>query len=141
MEQVQTNRTILSAGCIIAGMLLEDENVAKLIGGKVVAQLTDEIDLPFVVYRRRRLVQDPTKARFGQPCDTAEISVMCLSETPDESLEIAEAVREALDMKTGEWTDPASGQTIRMRSCILTDANEDGGDDAYGNELIFTIKI
>jgi len=67
--------------------------------------------------------------------DTTGIEVICYTDTYEESVTLAEAVRHALDGVSGEIDD------LRMRSCYLTDNEEYWQDDAYCQRLIFTVKI
>lgn len=59
----------------------------------------------------------------------------CYTARYAEGIELAEAVRAALDCRSAE----ASGLT--MRSCYLSDSSEDYQADAYIQQLIFTIRI
>lgn len=127
------NKTSLSAGSIIRDMLLKDPNVSK-ITKKVFPVATDTAILPYILYRRASMEQNPTKA--GYPgADTVEIEVICYTEKYSEGVELAEAVRAALDNKQGEKDG------LVMRSCLLTDGEEGYDSDAYAQQLVFNIKI
>ena len=121
------NKTSLSAGSIIRDMLLQDPEVAKHTK-KVFPVATDTAVLPYILYRRASIEQNPTKA--GYPgADTVTIEVICYTE------KLAEAVRAALDGKQGEKDG------LVMRSCVLTDGEEGYDSDAYAQQLVFNIKI
>ena len=78
--------------------------------------------------------QNPTKA--GYPgADTVTIEVICYTEKYGEGVELAEAVRAALDGKQGEKDG------LVMRSCVLTDSEEGYDSDAYAQQLVFNVKI
>ena len=127
------SRSSISAGEIIRNILLEDEGVAA-ITGKVFPVATSSAQLPYILYRRSQLTQSPTK--WGQPgADAAIIEVVCYASTYVQSIDLAEAVRAALDHQQGE----ADGMV--MRSCFLTDAEESWQDDAFVQQLTFTIRI
>ncbi len=121
--------TSLSAGAIIRDILLNDEAV-KGITDKVFPIVIDEAKLPYILYRRSALRHDPTKA--GYPgADTVELEVVCYTARYAESVELAEAVRNALDY----------ARTDKMRSCILSGSEEGFEDDAFAQRLVFSIKI
>lgn len=127
------SKTSLSAGEIIRAILVEDPEVAARTG-KVFPVVEDNADLPYIVYRRTQLEQNPTKApRPG--ADTVGIEVLCYTEHYGEGVELAEAVRTALDGKQGEIDG------LVMRSCYLSDSEEAWQDDAYVQQLVFTVKI
>lgn len=125
------NKTSISAGEIIRSVLTSDEEVMA-IATKVFPVVTDEAKLPYVMYRRAHMEQLPTK---GIGADTVGIEVTCYAEQYTQSVELAEAVRAALDGKQ------ASIDGLSMRSCHLADSEEAWEDDAYVQQLIFTIKI
>lgn len=127
------NKTSLSAGSIIRDMLLKDAEVKKRTN-KVFPVATDTAILPYILYRRASLEQNPTKA--GYPgADTVAIEVVCYTEKYADGVELAEAVRAALDGKQGEKDG------LAMRSCILTDSEEGYDSDAYAQQLVFNVKI
>ena len=126
------SKSSLSAGEIIRAMLIEDSEVMARVN-KVFPVVEDKADLPYIVYRRTQLEQDPTKA--GRGADTVGIEILCYTAGYTEGVELAEAVRSALDNKQGE-TDG-----LVMRSCYLTDSEEAWQDDAYVQQLVFNVKI
>jgi hypothetical protein len=127
------NKTSLSAGSIIRDMLLQDPEVAKHTK-KVFPVATDTAVLPYILYRRASIEQNPTKA--GYPgADTVTIEVICYTEKYGDGVELAEAVRAALDGKQGEKDG------LVMRSCVLTESEEGYDSDAYAQQLVFNIKI
>lgn len=126
------SKTSLSAGNIINKILTENAEVAsktRLIFPIVV----DKAQLPYIVYRRVGLDQNPVKGRRGSGSVT--IDVVCYTKGYTEGVELAEAVRDALE---GEQIE-ADG--LVMRSCYLSDSEETWADDAYIQSLTFTIKI
>jgi hypothetical protein len=129
------NKTSLSAGAIIREVLLEDAAVAAKTS-KVFPVVTDQAILPYILYRRAAMFQSPVKS--GPGADTVQIEVICFAESYQESVELAEAVRAALDnLRDVETND----HTLQMRSCTLTDSEEAWQDDAYLQSLVFTVKI
>lgn len=114
-------------------ILLESEAVARLTR-KVFPVVIDKADLPYILYRRAALEHNPTKA--GQPgADTVQMEVNVYTAAYDEGVELAEAVRAALDYAQGETGG------LKMRSCTLTASEEGWEDDACVQNMVFTIKI
>lgn len=126
------SKTSLSAGEIIRAVLTEDSKVSSIVT-KVFPVVTDNARLPYIVYRRSHMEQTPLKNTRG--ADTVGIEVLCYSENYTQGVELAEAVRDALDGKQAEIDG------LVMRSCYLTDSEEAWQDDAFVQQLVFTIKI
>ena len=125
--------TSLSAGAVIRNILVNDEDVMA-IAKKVFPVVVDSATLPYVAYRRSHLEHNPSKA--GSPgADTVQIDVNCYASTYQESIELAEAVRAALDYANGGTDD------MHMRSCRLSDASEAYEDDAFVQSLMFEVRI
>lgn len=126
-------KTSLSAGSIIRAILLEDADV-KAMTGNVFPVATDKATLPYILYRRTSLEHNPSKAK--QPgADTVHIEVLCFTEKYKDGVEMAEAVRSALDYAQGELSG------LVMRSCTLIESEEAWQDDAYVQQLVFMVKI
>ena len=126
-------QTSLNAGVIIRDILINDADVSR-IATKVFPVETDKATLPYVAYRRSRLEHNPTKAK-NPGADTVQIDINCYAATYQESVELAEAVRAALDYAQGEKDG------LVMRSCILADGEELYEDDAYVQSLTFKVQI
>ncbi|MEG1158760.1 MAG: DUF3168 domain-containing protein [Acidaminococcaceae bacterium] len=126
------NKSSLSAGEIIRSILISDKEVAKRTK-KVFPVVEDKADLPYIVYRRTQLEQDPTKGKRG--ADTIGIEILCFTAKYTEGVELAETVRDALDGAQGEIPG------LVMRSCYLVDSEEAWQDDAYVQQLVFNVKI
>ena len=70
-------KTSLSAGAIIRAVLLEDPKVAARTN-KVFPVATDCAELPYILYRRASLAQNPQKS--GHPvADETLIEVICFT--------------------------------------------------------------
>ena len=122
----------LSAGEIIRAVLTSDPEVTAR-AKKVYPVVEDTAELPYVVYRRTQLEQGQVKGRRGN--DNVTIEVLCYTKGYTEGVELAEAVRDALDNKTAE------SDGLVMRSCYLTDSEEAWQDDAYLQVLVFNVKM
>lgn len=126
-------KSSLSAGAVIRAILLEDKTVASRVG-KVYPIVADSAELPYIVYRRAAL--EPTPSKSGMPVsDHIEMELQCCTADYGEGVELAEAVRMALDHVSAEH----DGQ--RMRACTLIGAEEDYQEDAFIQKLTFDIKI
>lgn len=125
-------KSSLSVGAAVRAALAGNAAVAA-ITGKIFPVITDEAQLPYVVYRRAALEAQPQKSRPGF-CDTVSVEVYCYAAKYSQSIELAEAVREALDLTSFDHDG------LRVRSCVLTDSEESFADDAYIQQLVFTIK-
>lgn len=126
------SKSSLSAGEIIRDILVNNAEVAAR-AKKVFPVVEDSAELPYIVYRRTQLEQEPAKGRRG--ADTVGIEILCYTQHYTEGVELAEAVRNALDGAQGEKDG------LVMRSCYLADSEEAWQDDAYVQQLVFNVKI
>ena len=121
------NRTSLSVGTLIREILLDSADVTARTN-KVYPVATDKAELPYILYRRAALEQNPQKS--GQPgADTVQLEVICFAADYDDCLELAEAVRGADD------------ETLALCACQLVDSEEAWQDDAYVQQLIFNVRV
>lgn len=126
-------KTSLSAGAVIRAVLLEDAEVAARTN-KVFPVVADSAELPYILYRRASLSSNPQKS--GQPgADEIQVEVICFTERYGEGVELAEAVRAALDMVSAEH------EGMHMRSCYLLESEEAYQNDAFVQQLVFSIKM
>ena len=126
-------KTSLSAGAVIREILLADADVRRCTN-KIFPVVTSKAELPYILYRRAALQHNPTKAR--QPgADTVTMEVFCYTASYADGVELAEAVRKALDYAQGEKDG------LIMRSCTLVDSEEDFTDDAFVQCLSFNVRI
>lgn len=130
---VGIKRTSLSIGAIIREILLKDKAVRERTK-KIFPVAIDKAILPYILYRRVGLEHNPTKA--GQPgADTVLVEVVCYTANYTEGVELAEAVRAALDYQQGEK------EGLVMRSCQFSGGEEGWDDDAFAQQLDFIIKV
>lgn len=143
------SKSSISAGEIIRQCLIEDASV-RLKVTKIYPIIEDSSDMPYIVYRRSGMQQNPVKTGMG--ADTIIMQVVVYAKTYGESVEIAEAVRDCLDGAQAvhlcsdfgvSFDDDFGGgkEGLVMRSCHLTDCQEAYMNDAYVQNLIFTVKI
>ena len=127
------SKTSLSAGEVIRAILLDDKDVMARVN-KIFPVVADSAELPYISYRRAGFEQNPQKA--GAPgADAIQLEVLCFTARYTEGVELAEAVRAALDHATITQGD------LRLRSCTLTDSEEAYQDDAFVQQLVFTVNI
>lgn len=130
---MEAKKTSISAGETLRAILLGDPDVSRLTR-KVFPVCTDEAQLPYILYRRASLQHDAVKGRFPG-ADTVQMEVVIYTANYTEGVELAEAVRSALDYSERRSALPP------LRSCTLTGGEEGYEGDAYVQELIFTLKI
>lgn len=126
------SKSVLSAGKII-GDVLENNTEVRSRVTKIFPIMSNKAILPYVYYRRAGFSQNPQKS--GRGADTIVVQVVCCTADYESGVELAETVRNALD------NQQAKLDGLVMRSCMLTDCNENWSDDAYIQNLIFTVKI
>lgn len=122
-------KTSLSAGLFIPALVRKAGIKAPVY--PVIAPL--EASLPYIVYARKMLDTSPAKGE--SPADTVTVSVWCNHSSYEESVELAEAVRGAVERKSGSMGD------LTLRSSRLTDGSEVYADNAYTQYLEFSLKI
>ena len=125
-------KTSLSAGEIIRAILIDDDEVAARTK-KVFPVVPDSAELPYILYRRTQLTKEAVKGRVG--ADTVCIEILCYTADYTECVELAEAVRAALDNVQYKIDG------LAMRSCKLSDSEEGWQADAYVQQLVFEVKI
>lgn len=127
------NKTSLSAGAIIRAVLMEDAEVSARTN-KIFPVATDSAELPYILYRRTSL--SGTAQKSGSPVnDEIQLEVICFAARYGESVELAEAVRAALDHVTAEH------EGMRLRFCHLIDSEEAYQDDAFVQQLVFSVRM
>lgn len=126
------SKSSLSAGELIRAVLIENEEVATR-ASKVYPVVEDTAELPYIVYRRAKLEKGLVKNQRGN--DTVAIEIQCYTKDYTDGVELAEAVRDALEGAQIER------EGLVMRSCDLADSEEIWIDDAYVQCLIFNCKM
>lgn len=126
------SKSSLSAGEIIRAVLTENTEVAARTS-KVYPVVEDTAELPYIVYRRVSLEKGLVKNQRGN--DAVTIEIQCYTKGYTEGVELAEAVRDALDGVRAEHNG------LVMRACDLADSEEAWIDDAYVQSLVFNCKM
>lgn len=125
--------TSLSVGSLIREVLTENEDV-QAITTRVFPVVTDTADLPYIFYRISAFEHDATKGREG--ADTVQVEICCCTETYAEGVDLAEAVRNALDYRAY-----STDEGLEMRSCNLMSYEQQWSDDAHVGTLVFSVKV
>ena len=92
-----------------------------------------DCEFPFIVYQRMSVA--PSYTKDGLIAEEQNYSISVLADTYSESVELADAVRDALELERGTF----AGQ--RIRNIKLTSVNESWVSDTYVQELNFTIEL
>lgn len=124
-------KTSLSAGELIRSVLLSDPNVSRRVK-KIYPVVTDNADLPYILYRHTSLEPMATK---GGISDVVEIELQCCTEKYAEGIALAEAVRAALDGKQATY------EGLTMRHCLITGYEGLWDSGAHIQTLTITAKI
>lgn len=127
------SKSSLSAGELIRAVLIEDAEVSRRINNVFPVVIEDKAILPYIVYRRAQLEKGLVKNERGN--DIVTMQIQCFTEGYTEGVELAEAVRDALDGVQIEH------EGLTMRACDLSDSEEAWTDDAYVQTLVFSCKM
>lgn len=127
-------RTSLSAGEVLAGMLLADERFTDTVRDLFPCVRPGSPQaLPYVVYRRYGHEQTPVS--LGRPADLLTVEVLCYASTYGQMVMMTELVRDILDGRTYDLDG------LRMRSCNLADIEDSWADDAFEGRMVFELRI
>jgi hypothetical protein len=92
----------------------------------------DDAKNPFIVYERKSI--NTFYSKDGLAYDECLVDVICVSDTYGECIELAEKVRQALELKTGTFSG------VKIMSSVLENSTETYGVDNYIQILTFKIK-
>ena len=130
--------TSLSAGLIVYNILSTNVDVKAIATRVFPVVIADDVPVtpPYVCYHRARMNQAPVK---GSGSDTVCIVVDCYGKTYAQSIQLAEAVRTALD---GLYDYVTTTEGITLRSSLMIDAEDFADEDGnFIQELTFNLKI
>ena len=132
---MEKERSSLSAGIVIRDVLLDNEKVKEITCNIIpVFSPTENLILPYVTYKRLRL-DGRTAKTDPRRAESVEMEVACYASGYSESVDLAEAVRVALDHKT------MSSDGLNLRSCTLVDSSETYEGDAFVQVLVFDVRV
>ena len=121
--------TAISINKHIYSILVNDEVLKGLVGEKIYPLVAEEeTTFPFIIFRRNSIQTEYTKD--GRVNDTVEISITAVANDYVTTVNILERVRELIECNRSLFI-----------SAKLTNVSEDYIDNAYIQEIIFSIKI
>ena len=121
--------TAISINKHIYSILVNDEVLKGLVGEKIYPLVAEEeTTFPFIIFRRNSIQTEYTKD--GRVNDTVEISITAVANDYVTTVNILERVRELIEYNRSLFI-----------SAKLTNVSEDYIDNAYIQEIIFSIKI
>ena len=124
----------LQVGKAIYNLLSNDANVTGRVQNKIYPLIADTgTTFPFIVYRRTGIEPSDSKDRFIYKEDTY-VEVAIASDKYNESIEIADSVKDALQGKRGNYSG------INIQDIRMTNADEDYIEDTFIQNLTFNIK-
>ncbi len=133
-------RTTISAGLAIYEILSECEDLASKVNGIFPVNTDEEVEFPFVAYRRTGTSISEVKTSRGTIVgpEQTTIEVLCGAASYSEAIELAEIAREAIEGRIYE-TRTAGGFAIQCGGLI--DSDEFAEADGFFISLIFNIKM
>ena len=124
----------LQTGKAINALLSANEEVTRMVCDRIYPLVSKvDCEFPFIVYQRMSVV--PSYTKDGLIAEEQNYNITVLADTYAESVELADAVRDALELERGTF----AGQ--RIRNIKLTSVNESWVSDTFVQELNFTIEL
>lgn len=121
----------LQIGKAIYNILSTDERVVEKVDNKIYPLIADNgTTFPFIVYKRMSIIPADSKDRFIYQ-EMATVEVVVASDKYNESIEIADIVREALQGRKGIFDG------INISKIEFNDASEDFVDDTFIQNITF----
>lgn len=125
----------LQVGKAIYNILSNDVDVVNKVNKKIYPLVADQsTTFPFIVYRRTGLEPSTTKDRYIYS-SSAIIQIVIASENYNDSVDIAEKVKDALIGKSGIYSN------IEILDITLINADEDYFEDTFIQTLTLNIKL
>lgn len=125
----------LQVGKAIYNILSNDVDVVNKVNKKIYPLVADQsTTFPFIVYRRTGLEPSTTKDRYIYS-SSAIIQIVIASENYNDSVDIAEKVKDALIGKRGIYSN------IEILDITLINADEDYFEDTFIQTLTLNIKL
>ena len=124
----------LQVGKAIYNILSNDAKIIDSVEHKIYPLIADTgTTFPFIVYRRTGIEPSDSKDRFIYSENTY-VEVVIASDKYNESIEIADLVKNALQGKKGNYSG------INIHDIRMTNADEDYIEDTFIQNLTFNIK-
>lgn len=129
-----SRRTSISSGLIVYKLLTESAEVSEIATTVFPVCITDEeAALPYVVFRFASQGPEQVKPEGGP--DSCQLLVDCLGKSYGDAVNLAEAVRKALEDAECSIAD------LDLNGCTMTDREEFWEADAYVERLVFTLTV
>lgn len=124
----------ISIGIHVYQKLQTSDKVTQLVGDKSYPLSTKkQTTFPFIVYKRAGLTPNETKDRYGTG-DNVCVEVIVADSDYTNSINIAEAVRAALEHKRGEYA------TFSVTSATLLTCDEEFIEETFIQRLTFSFE-
>lgn len=124
----------LSIGAHIFESLSTSDALTRLVGAKIYPLSTKKhTTFPFIIYKRTGLTPNDTKDRYGSG-DNVGVEVIVADDDYTNSINIAEAVRAALEHKGGDY------DTFTVTDARLAACDEDFIEETYIQRLTFSFE-
>lgn len=130
-------RTTISAGLVIYEALTECPELQEKGTDIFPGVSKDEVNTPFVCYRRTGTQTESVKGYRGPERTTIE--VLCAADSYGEAVEIAEIVRDTIERKIITATETATGLSIICGG--LVDSDDFVESETNFVSLIFNLEI
>lgn len=124
----------LQIGKVIYDILSTDTAITSKVGSRIFPLIAENGTMfPFIVYKRNSIEPSTSKDRFIYS-ESIIIEIAIAATKYNESIEIAEAVRETLEGKKGRY------KNIVISKIEMVDANEDFIEDTFIQTITFKIQ-
>lgn len=124
----------ISIGVHIYERLKSSAELTRLVGEKIYPLSTKkQTTFPFIIYNRTGLTPNETKDRYGSG-DNVTVELVVADSNYTRSIEIAEAVRVALEHKGGDYS------LFSVTDAKLVACAEDFIEETYIQQLTFSFE-
>lgn len=125
---------MIQIGKAVYQILSNDTKVKEMVGNNIYPLVANQgTTYPFIIYRRTGIEPVASKDRFICS-EVTSVDVIVASDRYDESIEVAELVKDALSGKNGIYSD------IKVIDINMISADEDYIEDTFIQNLTFNIK-
>lgn len=125
---------MIQIGKAVYQILSNDTKVKEMVGNNIYPLVANQgTTYPFIIYRRTGIEPVTSKDRFICS-EVTSVDVIVASDRYDESIEVAELVKDALSGKNGIYSD------IKVIDINMISADEDYIEDTFIQNLTFNIK-
>lgn len=125
---------MIQIGKAVYQILSNDTKVKEMVGNNIYPLIANQgTTYPFIIYRRTGIEPVASKDRFICS-EVTSVDVIIASDRYDESIELAELVKDALSGKNGIYSD------IKVIDINMISADEDYIEDTFIQNLTFNIK-